>query len=126
MPSRRSGWKRSTTAIAGQRTRFSSSAASDAGALLPAEAGPFEGGAEGGAVPEVDREPDRGPGASAGRGAAEQADVGVRRPEHPLEHRLGGGPRAGGDDSCDRAPLSMGRAGIEPATLGLKVPCSTN
>src|SRR5262249_9631224 len=33
---------------------------------------------------------------------------------------------ADSEERADLRPFSMGRAGIEPATLGLKVPCSTN
>jgi hypothetical protein len=53
-----------------------------------------------------------GPGSSAPKGS--QPAFAERRRDHELVELV------------EVDPLSMGRAGIEPATLGLKVPCSTN
>src|SRR5262249_55717427 len=54
--------------------------------------------------------------------------VAAPRPVGPVSrHAVGPEPRRlDGPAAVERAALGMGRAGIEPATLGLRVPCSTS
>ena len=75
----------------------------DAGLHAP-KPRPFEGRAEDGAVGHVQEDACGRPPATTRDESAEQADVGVRGADEPLQHRLARSPGGGRDCACSRAP----------------------